>query len=171
MSAPDAAPTPRAPWWKGTRGEWYVVVQFILFALIGFGPRAWPGAPTLPEPWASAAHWLGLVLVLVGGALAVGGLLKLGSRNLTALPYPKEDASLVTKGPYAIVRNPIYSGLIFASFGWALWLQAPITLAFAAMLFVLFDLKTRKEEAWLIERFPEYLKYCSRVKKLIPWLY
>ena len=159
------------PWWKGERGEWYVIVQFALFALIGFGPRTWPGAPSVGEPWASAARWLGFALILAGGALAVGGLMKLGSRNLTALPYPREDASLVTKGPYAIVRHPIYSGLIFAAFGWGLWLQAPLTLLFSVGLFVLFDLKTRKEEAWLIERFPKYREYCGKVKKLIPWLY
>jgi protein-S-isoprenylcysteine O-methyltransferase Ste14 len=162
---------PHGPWWKGERGEWYVVVQAILFVLIGFGPRSWPGAPEWPQPLATIATWLGLLLMLVGGALAVGGLIALGQRNLTALPYPKEGASLVERGPYAIVRNPIYSGLIFGAFGWGMWLHAPITLLFAAALFVLFDLKSRKEESWLIERFPEYLEYCARVKKLIPWVY
>jgi len=162
---------PHAPWWKGERGEWYVVVQMVLFVLIGIGPRSWAGAAAWAEPYAAVATWVGLALILVGGALAIGGLIALGSRNLTALPYPRDDARLITKGPYAIVRNPIYSGLLFGAFGWGLWLHAPITLVFAATLFVLLDLKTRKEEAWLIERFPEYRKYCARVKKLIPWVY
>ena len=165
------AELPRAPWWKGSRGEWYVVVQVVLFVLIGFGPRSWSDGQTWPEPYAAAATGVGLALMLLGGVLAVWGLASLGSRNLTALPYPKDTASLVTSGPYAIVRNPIYSGLILGAFGWGLWLHAPFTLVFAAALFVLFDLKTRKEEAWLIERFPAYLEYCAQVKKLIPWLY
>lgn len=165
------ASAPHGPWWKGERGEWYVVVQAILLALIAVGPRSWPGGRDWPQPLATAATWAGLALVLLGGALAVGGLIALGSRNLTALPYPRENASLVERGPYAIVRNPIYSGLIFGSFGWGLWLHAPLTLLFAIALFVLFDLKTRKEETWLIERFPEYRDYCSHVKKLVPWVY
>jgi protein-S-isoprenylcysteine O-methyltransferase Ste14 len=164
-SAPDG------PWWRGERGEWYVIVQAVLFVLIAFGSRLWPNSPPWPEPLATAATWVGLALMLLGGALAAGGLIALGQRNLTALPYPKEGASLVETGPYAIVRNPIYSGLIFGAFGWGLRLQAPVTLIFAVALFVLFDLKSRKEEVWLIERFPEYLQYCKRVKKLIPWVY
>ena len=35
----------RAPWWKGTRGEWYVVGQIIIFGLILVGPRSVRGLP------------------------------------------------------------------------------------------------------------------------------
>ena len=109
--------------------------------------------------------------MVVGTVLASAGLVALGANNLTALPYPRDKATLVTSGPYAIVRNPIYSGLILGSFGWGLWLNSVVTLLFAVGLFLLFDLKTRKEQAWLVERFPEYGAYCAHVKKLIPWLY
>lgn len=174
MSANGAA-TPtrprRAAWWKGQRGEWYVVVQAILFVLIAVGPRAWPGWQAASGPLALAATALGIVLMLLGGALAVGGLIALGNNNLTPLPFPKEEASLVTRGPYAIVRHPIYSGLIVAAVGLSLRRQAPLTLAFTIGLFVLFDLKTRREEAWLTERFPEYRSYRQHTKKLLPWIY
>lgn len=161
----------RAPWWKGARGEWYVVVQFALLTLIGFGPRALPGIPRPSGLIAPVAQWFGFALMLVGAAFALGGIAYLGQRNLTALPYPRDGAVLITRGPYAIVRNPIYTGLIFGSFGWALYLSAPLTLLFSIALFVLFDRKSRKEEAWLIERFPEYRGYCARVKRLMPWVY
>ena len=161
----------RAPWWRGERGEWYVVVQFVLFALIGFGPRTVPGLPAWVPPWTTLGAWLGAALMLVGGALAIGGVMKLGQRNLTALPYPKQDSTLVEKGPYAIVRHPIYSGLIFGAFGWALWLHAWVTLTFAFALFALFDLKVRREERWLCERYPGYAEYQTRVRKLVPWVW
>jgi len=160
----------RAPWWEGRRGEWYVAVQAVLLVLIGIGPRTLPGFPSWVEPWATIGAWLGSALILVGGALSIGGVLKLGN-NLTPLPYPKDGSSLVEQGPYAIVRHPIYAGLILASFGWALFLHAWVTMACAAALFVLFDLKSRREERWLCERFPEYTQYQARVKKLLPWLY
>lgn len=159
------------PWWRGSRGEWYVVVQALLFALIGFGPRTFPGAPPWPQPWGWMATVLGVVLMLAGGALSAGGLLALGSANLTALPYPKDSAELRETGPYAIVRHPVYSGLIFGAFGWALFRHAPLTLLFSVALFVLFDLKSRREERWLLERFPQYAEYCARVRKLLPWVY
>jgi protein-S-isoprenylcysteine O-methyltransferase Ste14 len=108
--------------------------------------------------------------MLIGAALALGGVLKLGN-NLTALPYPRDGSELVEQGPYAIVRHPIYSGLIFGAFGWGLWLHAWLTLVFALALFVLFDLKLRREEHWLCERYPEYAAYQKRVKKLVPWVW
>jgi len=169
VNAPPAAE--RASWWKGTRGEWYVVAQVILFLLIGFGPRTLPGLPAWGGWAAKVATVLGVLLMLFGAALSIGGVLVLGS-NLTPLPYPKDCSNLVESGPYAIVRNPIYSGLIIAAFGWGLWLQALLTLVFAAALFVLFDLKLRLEEKWLAEKFGgPYLEYRAKVKKLIPWLY
>jgi len=159
-----------APWYKGTRGEWYVAVQVVLFALIGMGPRSLGVLPAWPEPWGAAARWLGLAMMFVGAGLSLSGVLRLG-HNLTALPYPKDDSQLVETGVYGVVRHPIYSGLIIGAFGWGLWLNAWLTLVFAFALFVLFDLKLRREEHWLCERYPGYDEYQKRVKKLIPWVW
>jgi len=41
----------------------------------------------------------------------------------------------------------------------------------AIALLVFFDLKARKEEIWLMEKFPDYENYRISVKKLIPWIY
>jgi len=38
-------------------------------------------------------------------------------------------------------------------------------------LFIFFDLKSRREERWLREAYPEYGDYQKRVKKLVPWVY
>jgi protein-S-isoprenylcysteine O-methyltransferase Ste14 len=177
-SPPDSLPPgstperiPHVPWWHGSRGEWYVVVQFALFALLAFGPRSWPGAPAWPAGLWAAGTWLGLGLMLAGAPLAVGGLRSLGGDNLTALPHPTETARFVERGPYKIVRHPIYSGLILGAWGWGLYQHSWLVLAYAAALAVLFDLKTRREERWLLERFSEYAQYRERVKKLLPWIY
>jgi protein-S-isoprenylcysteine O-methyltransferase Ste14 len=158
------------PWWRGAKGEWYVVVQGLIFVVIVFGPRNLPGWAPWPEPWALIASATGVVLMVAGAALAVSGALRLGS-NLSALPYPKDDAPLVETGPYRIVRNPIYSGLILGAFGWGLFVHGWLTLLYAAVLFAFFDVKSRLEERWLCGRFPEYADYEKRVRKLIPWVY
>lgn len=161
----------KSGWWKGERGEWYVVAQVFLFALVAFGPRTLPGWSEWGGVSAIVATAAGVALGLAGAALAVGGVLKLGP-NLTALPYPKDCSNLIESGPYAIVRNPIYGGLIFGSFGFGLLVHGPLTLGYALLLFIFFDVKSRLEERWLAEKFGEpYRLYRSRVKKLIPWVY
>ena len=161
----------KAPWWRGSRGEWYVVAQGFLFALVIFGPRTGLGLTAWAEPYAAWAKFIGLVLMIAGCALAVAGLLGLGRANLTALPYPRAESTLVVSGPYRLVRNPIYSGLIFSALGWALWVNSWLTLGYALALFAFFDAKSRREERWLAEKFPDYGAYQRRVKKLIPWVY
>jgi protein-S-isoprenylcysteine O-methyltransferase Ste14 len=163
-------PEPDAPWWKGERGEWYVVAQAGLFALVAFGPTTLPGLPGWSPVTAMVGSVFGLALMLAGAALAVAGLLRLGP-NLTALPYPKDCSELVQAGAYAIVRHPIYSGIIIASFGLGFWRHGWLTLGWALVLFAFFDVKSRLEERWLSEKFADYADYRTRVKKLIPWLY
>ncbi len=163
-------PSPRAPWWKGTRGEWYVVVQVIIFGFIAVGPRSARGLPVWTEPYTSVANVVGVALMVAGAALAIWGVRALGT-NLTVLPYPKEGSTFVESGPYRIVRNPIYSGLILGSFGLALAIHSWLNLAYALALLVLFDVKSRREERWLRERYPAYADYQRRVKKLLPWVW
>lgn len=160
----------RTPWWKGARGEWYVVAQGILFLLVALGPRMLPGWPAWPPPWSWLATILGAVFILAGGAMALAGLLRLGP-NLTPLPYPRDDAVMVETGIYGLVRHPIYGGLVFAALGWGLLVHGGLTIGFALLLFVLFDFKSRKEEAWLRGKFPTYADYQQRVHKLIPFVY
>ena len=49
--------------------------------------------------------------------------------------------------------------------------KASLTRARAMLLLLFFDLKSRREEQWLRERYPGYDSYQRRVRKLIPWLY
>ena len=144
----------------------FVVVQFILLiALVLWrDPVGWPRLE-LPALLAMgfALRWLGLLVLLVAG-LGLG-------RNLTALPKPKSDGSLVTTGLYALVRHPIYAGLLAFAFGLALERGSLVSLLLSVALLVLLEFKSRREEAWLLERFPEYAAYQKRVRKFVPGVY
>jgi protein-S-isoprenylcysteine O-methyltransferase Ste14 len=156
----------------GARGEWYVVFQFILVGFIVLAPLA-PGRlmPATGGLWLRAMQVVGLVLLLAGAGVANAGLLSLGWRNLTALPYPRQGAELVVGGAYRWVRHPIYSGVILGALGWSLLVNNVLALALTAVLIFFFDLKSRQEEAWLRQRYPAYATYQKQVRKLIPWIY
>jgi protein-S-isoprenylcysteine O-methyltransferase Ste14 len=145
-----------------------VVAQIVLFVLVAVGPRHVPGVDV--RPWAWAAAVAGLLLMAAGAALLLAALLKLG-RNLSPLPYPKDGGTLVQTGAYGLVRHPIYSGAIAVALGWALCVHGELTLAYAVALFVLFAVKSRREERWLVDKFTEYPDYQRRVRRLIPFVY
>ena len=154
----------------GQRGEWYVAFQLLLFVAIFLSPLALPDWVDWPNPLDNVGLVLGLILLGAGGLIAMFGVLSLG-RNLTAVPYPKEEANLVESGAYRYVRHPIYSGIIIGSFGWALLTNSLFALFLSAVLFLFFDIKSRREEQWLVEKYENYPDYQRRVRKLIPLIY
>jgi protein-S-isoprenylcysteine O-methyltransferase Ste14 len=160
----------RPPWWKGNRGEWYVFAQFAVFLLIAFGPRGRPGFPACGYHFDRIAAIAGGCLFILGGLLAAAGFLSLGA-NLSLLPRPPERGALVESGAYRLVRHPIYSGLFLAALGWGVWLKSWPTIGYALILFVVHDLKARREERWLREKFPGYEGYQKRVRRLLPFIY
>ncbi len=148
----------------GKRGEGWVVVQFILFGLLILTTQY--SFAELPSP----VRYSGIFFLIIGGVFGTSGVVYLG-RNITPFPRPRDSGTLITRGVYNHVRHPIYTGILFGTFGWSLIISNVIGLIVVLILFVFFDAKSSREEAWLEERFPEYLAYKEQVKKLIPWFY
>jgi protein-S-isoprenylcysteine O-methyltransferase Ste14 len=151
----------------GRRGEGWVALQVVLFiAIIGAG--------FLGPAWGGAARTLGVivgaVLIVLGVGLVAAGILRL-RRQLTAYPRPVPGGRLIEDGVFGLVRHPMYGGGIIAAVGWGLAMASPLALAGALVLAGFFDLKSRREEAWLAEEFPGYADYQQRTRRLIPWLY
>lgn len=157
-------------WFKGARGEWYLVVQAVLFLLLVFGPRTCQYLPNWKSPYTWIGALSGVALCLAGTLLAVTAAVNLG-KNLTPLPDPKTDATLIVAGAYRFVRHPIYSGITQMAFGWGLWLNSWLTIGYALLLLAFFDIKSRREERLLAAKFPQYADYRKKVRKLIPFVY
>jgi protein-S-isoprenylcysteine O-methyltransferase Ste14 len=155
-------------WWRGKRGEWYVVAQLALIAVVFFGPRTLGILPEWPRALAATATFVGMVLMAAGVALLLASLPRLGS-NLTPLPHPKRGGVLVQTGPYGIVRHPMYSGGIALAYGWAFVVHGWLTIVYATALMIFLDFKATREEQWLATTYPEYPAYQQRVRKLIPF--
>ena len=114
--------------------------------------------------------WIGAVFTAVGIAVAIWARLYIG-RNWSPRPAMKEEHELVTAGPYAFVRHPIYSGIILAALGSAL----TGTVVGAILLVVLgavFVSRVAREERIMLELFPgAYPPYQRRTKRLIPFVW
>jgi protein-S-isoprenylcysteine O-methyltransferase Ste14 len=112
----------------------------------------------------------GLPLIPLGVGLVSAGILGL-RRQLTAYPRPVPGGRLIKDGVFGLVRHPMYGGLLIAALGWGLVMASPMALAGAIVLGVFFDLKSRREEAWLAEQFAGYAAYRRHTRRLFPWLY
>ena len=151
----------------GPRGEGWVALQAILFVAViatGLAGPTWAGAPRMIGALA------GLALITGGVALIGGGIVGL-RRQLTAFPRPVADGRLIDDGAFGVVRHPMYGGGLLFAIGWGLLTASLATLACAFVLAVFFDLKSRREEAWLAEAFPGYADYRRRTPRLVPWIY
>lgn len=134
--------------------------------------------PSLPVPVlgerfltrAAWQFWAGAALTVAGLLFTVWARRHLG-RNWSAFVTIMQGHELVASGPYAIVRHPIYSGLLLAFAGSALargeWRGVLATLIAVPA----FWYKLRLEERWMREQFGEqYQTYSRRVAALIPFL-
>ncbi len=147
------------------RGAGWVIIQVILFALIAV-------APQVSLPWTTTwiSVFFGLLPLIFGLVLLFASILNLG-KNLTPFPRPLPDGQLVTIGIYSLVRHPMYFSIILVCLGFSLLTTNPIRLGLTGILFIFFDAKSRYEETWLKQKFPDYIDYQKRVKKLVPWIY
>ena len=125
-------------------------------------------APVWRGEWPPAVSLFpALVLFAYGAWTGVAGVRDLG-RNLTPLPEPKMDGTLVTTGIYARIRHPLYASLMALGLGWALaWASLP-GLAIAAALCLFLAAKARHEEVRLCRIFAAYFDYQAQVPRFVP---
>jgi protein-S-isoprenylcysteine O-methyltransferase Ste14 len=152
----------------GAKGGGWVAAQFVLLAaialsaLVGVG---WGGSLK------AVAIVIGLALMAVGGVLVVLGGVQLGS-SLTPYPAPRAGGELSAAGLYAHTRHPMYGGGILIALGWSILFASLLGVVLTLLLAVFFELKARREEAWLVDHYPEYAAYRERTpRKLLPWVY
>ena len=132
-----------------------------------------PLPPPLMErflPATPAVAALGVIMVAAGLGFAVWARWYLGA-NWSGMVTVKVQHELIRTGPYRYVRHPIYTGLLLAIAGTAAalgeWRDA---IAFGLAFFA-FIVKSRVEERWMGETFPEYESYRRATAALVPFIY
>jgi protein-S-isoprenylcysteine O-methyltransferase Ste14 len=144
----------------------FVVATLIWLVAIGLDRRA--QASDVPLPLQA----LGLAMYLLSTAF----IMWVFRENSFAAPVVKVQAErhhrVVSSGPYAFVRHPMYSGIMLFFFGVPLLLGSWWGVAIAPVFAILFAIRARIEERALVEGLPDYADYAARVRyRLVPGLW
>jgi protein-S-isoprenylcysteine O-methyltransferase Ste14 len=141
----------------------FVVVMLVWLAAMGLDRR------TLSSDMPLALQMLGLALFLLSTLF----ILWVFRENSFAAPVVKLQAEraqrVISTGPYAHVRHPMYSGMILFFAGVPLLLGSWWGLLMVPLVLVLFAARIRIEERTLREGLPGYSDYMTRVRyRLLP---
>jgi protein-S-isoprenylcysteine O-methyltransferase Ste14 len=156
-----------AGWRDNRRGEWWLAAQLLLIAALLL--PAWPAPVALGLAWPLALRLAGAALAVLALVGAVRSLLGLGA-SLSPLPEPMRGAELVTSGPYARCRHPLYRQILLGAAGLALLLGSLLHLALLLTLAAVLGGKARREERSLLALHPGYRAYRAVTPAIVPHL-
>jgi protein-S-isoprenylcysteine O-methyltransferase Ste14 len=146
---------------------WRIAVLVIAVMLSRGLARGWIPRPT---PFPYGVQLAGVALTVLGIGFSIWARMTLG-KNWGMPMTLREKPDLITGGPCAFVRHPIYTGIIFGMLGTSLtfgaWLFFILLIAFGYFL-----ISARQEEKDMLVHFPDaYPAYMARTKRLIPFVY
>jgi len=134
-----------------------------LFGFIG----TFMGVGILQLPVAQLSLPMQIFAAVLIGLGSLGSLLVL-SRLGKSFSIMPEARKLVTGGPYAWVRHPLYTVEIITIIGTAMQFQGPWSWVIALVVVALLWMRSHYEEEVLASAYPEYGKYRARTKRFIP---
>ena len=117
-----------------------------------------------------APNWLqliGLFLSVVGIIISIAALITL-NKNLSPYPTPKEGAELIQAGIYKFIRHPIYTGILFFTFGFSMYSENALRLIIFFSLLILFRFKAAYEEKLLQDKYSNYTDYKKTTGMFLP---
>jgi protein-S-isoprenylcysteine O-methyltransferase Ste14 len=142
-----------------------VIIQIILLVLFVLLPKR-RGLLMPPD----VLDVLGIVLMVGGLAVVIISLIRLGGA-VTPTPVPQENSSLRTGGIYAIIRHPIYVGILIAALGFTLAVGSLWQVMLLAILMAFFYAKAFWEDRLLAERYGvAWFDYADHVGGFFPHL-
>jgi protein-S-isoprenylcysteine O-methyltransferase Ste14 len=112
----------------------------------------------------------GAILTVAGLLFSVWARLVLG-KNWSGTVTIKQDHELIQRGPYQIVRHPIYTGMLIAFLGTAFIYGAARCFIGVLVVGLSFWLKMQTEEKFMLQQFgAQYAGYRQHVRALIPFV-
>jgi len=157
-------------WWRELAVRLGFFALVVLVLQLAAAAHAVPNAARYTLDGGRVLGFIGLALCAAGIGLAILARAYLDRSRQMSGPETVGPA-LVTTGPYARVRHPLYSGLLLAMLGSAI-AQSLLWLLPLIVYGPLFILSARREESLLLGQFSEsYRAYRSRTKMLLPFVF
>jgi protein-S-isoprenylcysteine O-methyltransferase Ste14 len=167
VSAIGAKKSKHRPW-RGI-GVRVAIVLVVLLLFRSTSGRRFAASVFISTP-GPVIGGIGVVLCATGIGIAIWARSHLG-RNWGMPMAVKESPDLVTAGPYAHVRHPIYSGMLLAMLG-ASMSEGLWWLGFVVVFGTYFIYSASREERTMMREFPtQYPDYKRRTKMLIPGVF
>jgi protein-S-isoprenylcysteine O-methyltransferase Ste14 len=144
----------------------FSVVILIWFIVLGLDER-WH-LSDMPVAWQA----IGLALLILSSALIAWVFNENSFAAAVVRLQSERGHHVISSGPYAFVRHPMYSGAILFMAGIALLLGSWWGTAMSPVFAILFGVRTRIEEHTLTTGLPDYADYAARVRyRLVPGLW
>jgi len=135
-----------------------VIAQLSLFiALLATGP------------WWNEQYWW--MLELAGGLLAVWSVAAMSFRQMRPMPEVVPGDTLITHGPYRWVRHPMYTAILLITAGLIGNDPQLYRVVMAVVLAIILVLKSKREEVFLRQAYPDYPAYMKKTRQLIPFVW
>jgi protein-S-isoprenylcysteine O-methyltransferase Ste14 len=120
-----------------------------------------------PHELSPTFNAISAALILAGTIFSIYAIIRLG-RSVSIMA---EARRLVTDGPYAVIRHPLYLGEAVALLGLTLQYLSAWALLLLGLQLAFQFLRMSNEEQVLSRTFPEYRAYMQRTARLIPGVY
>jgi protein-S-isoprenylcysteine O-methyltransferase Ste14 len=148
----------------------YLILLVMAFLLLTRGPRLPYPFDVRIIPATETVQWMAGILCIAGLAFCVWARATLG-RNWSGTITLKEGHELIERGPYRLVRHPIYTGLLAMFLATAIRFGHLGGVAAVIVAFASFWIKLGEEEKLMLQQFPDqYRSYQQRVKCIIPFV-
>jgi protein-S-isoprenylcysteine O-methyltransferase Ste14 len=117
-------------------------------------------------------HWMGLALLTFGYAIGTWAMAENAYFSSHVRIQKDRGQTVITSGPYAIVRHPAYVTGAIAMLGIPLLLDSWLAFPPIVLLCAGIVLRTNLEDATLLRELPGYREYAARVRyRLIPGIW
>ncbi len=137
----------------------FVFIQFLCLAVIGLT------GPIFANPL------LLLLIELSGLFLGIWAVLTMRIGHFNIAPEPLSWSKMVSRGPYRVVRHPMYLALLLTTLPLVISDFSSLRLVFWFILLVNLVLKMGYEEGLLKKQFPEYVHYREQTARILPGIY